>query len=86
MKFVKINPVAIGITLGVLLGLSLFSLGMLTHTLVSGVPIYVAIGSLYLTYNTSFLSALVFCGMGLISGFVVGYIFASLYNLLSERV
>jgi hypothetical protein len=82
----KLQPLAMGITLGALSALITFSLGMLAHTFLSGITTAIAVGTLYLTYNSSFLGSVVLGGLALITGFIGGYIFASLYNFLTDLI
>ena len=86
MTMLRINPVAIGITLGALIGVSIFAIGVLMHLFLAEIPISVAIGALYITYNPSFLGSFICAGFGLVGGAFAGYIFSSLYNFLLDFV
>ena len=82
----KINPIAVGITLGALTSLSIVSVGILIHLFLAGIPIAVAIGGLYITYNPSYLGSFICGGFGLMGGAIAGYIFSALYNFLTDLV
>ncbi len=86
MEASKINPVALGITLGALIGVSIFTLGILIHLFLAGIPIALAVGGLYITYNPSYLGSFICGGFGLIGGAIAGYIFSRLYNILIDVV
>lgn len=86
MALLKLNPVAFGITLGGLSGLSIFGIGIVLHTFFPGLPIGGAIGTLYITYNPSFLNSFVCGALGFMGGAISGYIFARLYNILTDLV
>jgi hypothetical protein len=82
----KLNPAALGLTIGTMLGLTVLFLSALANTFLAGVPISLAVGSLYLTYNTTLLSCLIFGVSTFICAGGSGYLLALIYNFLSDLV
>ena len=84
MTKIKFHPVALGLSTGIISGASLFAMGLLAHLFLFGKPLVAAIGTMYVTYDPSFIGAVIGGLVGFINGFIGGYILAWLYNLLLE--
>lgn len=82
----KLNAVAMGASAGILSAIVVFSLSVLAHTFLTGVPVSFAVGTLFLTYNTTLLSSLILGGSALVGGFIAGFVVCYLYNFLLEWV
>ena len=86
MAYIKIHPIAAGLTLAILSGLSAFFTGLTANMLLNGKPLASMYGTMYITYNPSFLNTAL-GGLGaFIVGLIGGYVAAWLYNLLSEYI
>lgn len=85
MKVSKLNPVALGISFGIISGLTLFSMGLLALFFLHGKPIVAAMGTMYVSYNSSFMNSLLGGLMGFVNAFIAGYIGAWLYNLFVDH-
>lgn len=86
MVISKMNPIAFGLTLGVLSSMAIGGAAMLAYLFFAGVPIVMLIGTIYFSYNPSFLSAIICGGLGFISGLVGGYVFSRVYNFLLDII
>lgn len=86
MAFGKIDPVSLGVSLGVLSGTSTFFMGLMILIFNTGKPFNGTMGAIYITYDFSFLQCLL-AGVGVsVSTFIGSYIIAWAYNLLRHRV
>lgn len=83
MSGCKLSPVGLGLSLGVLWGLSLFVMGLLAHYYAYGHPFVAGIGTLYLGYEPSLRGSIIGGVIGLIDGFITGFLIAWLYNRFS---
>lgn len=76
----KLSPVALGLSLGILWGLSLLVLGLVAYHYSYGQPAVAAIASLYIGYEPSIKGSLIGGLIGFIDAFITGFIVAWLYN------
>ena len=79
----KLNSVSLGLSIGILWGLSVFVMGLVAHFYVYGKPFVEALATLYLGYEPSIKGSIVGGITGLIYGFIVGFLIAWLYNRFS---
>ena len=80
----KLNPLALGMALGVIWGFTLFVMGLIAASGSSyGVPFITAIGTVYIGYAPSFLGSLMGGIIGFIDAFIDGFILGFLYNLFA---
>lgn len=79
----KFKPMAFGLSLGILWGISVFFIGLLAYFYAYGRPFVDALSSLYLGYEPSIMGSLLGGAMGFIDAFITGVIFAWLYNCFS---
>lgn len=76
----KLSPVALGLSLGILWGLSLFVLGLVAYHYSYGQPAVAAIATLYVGYEPSVMGSIIGGVIGFIDAFITGFIVAWLYN------
>ena len=82
----KIHPLAMGLSLGFVVGLAAFTMGLFANTFLNGQPLVAGIGAMYLSYTPSMMGC-VFAGIGgFVGAFVGTYIVIWLYNQLLDRV
>lgn len=84
MAISKLHPVAFGASSGLIFGVSVLLLSFFAYYFLNGKPIILELGTMYLAYNSSPINSAL-CGVvaGL-NGFVGGYIFSWIYNLLID--
>lgn len=70
----------LGITLGVVFGVSMLVYALLSMFVGVGTPIVTLLGSLYVGYDATLIGAFI----GLLWGFIHGYIFGALVVLISN--
>lgn len=80
MSGCKISPVGLGMSLGIIWGLSLFLVGMLAYAYTYGQPFVTAVGTLYVGYVPSIKGSILGGIIGFVDAFIMGYIVAWLYN------
>ncbi|KTD03451.1 hypothetical protein OQJ19_00530 [Fluoribacter gormanii] len=86
MKFGKIDPIALGVSLGALSGISTFFMGLMVLIFNKGKPFAGVMGTIYMTYDLSLLQC-VLAGVGVfVSTFITSFLIAWLYNILSKQV
>jgi len=76
----KICPVSLGLSLGVVWGVSIFIMGMLAHLYLYGKPFVAAVGALYIGYEPSIMGSVIGGIIGFVDAFISGFIIAWLYN------
>jgi len=79
----KINKVALGLTLGILWGASVF-LATLWIMARGGGQTLIALNQFYFGYSVSFLGGLLGLVYGFIDGFIGGWLIALLYNAFAK--
>ena len=83
MKGCKLSPVGLGLSLGVLWGLSVFIMGLLAYSYSYGRPFVEAMATLYMGYAPSVKGSIVGGVIGFIDAFITGFLIAWLYNKFS---
>ena len=83
MKGCKLCPVALGLSFGVLWGLSILIMGLLAYYYTYGNSFVIAVGSLYPGYAPSIKGSILGGIIGVIDGFIGGFLIAWLYNLFN---
>ncbi len=78
----KLNPKALGISLGIISALSIFFLGLVASA-GWGQTLVLTMGSFYKGYSPGILGSLAGGIWGFIEGFIVGYVMARIYNKVS---
>lgn len=84
MSGCKLSPVALGMSLGLLWGLSLLILGLMGHYYAYGHPFVSAIGTVYQGYEPSIKGSIIGGIIGFINAFIDGFLIAWLYNRFSR--
>ncbi|KTC86885.1 bacteriophage holin [Legionella brunensis] len=83
MNKCKLSPVALGLSLGVLWGLSVLILGLIATYYSYGKPFVASMGALYIGYEPTVLGSLLGGLIAFIDSFIGGFLIAWLYNLFS---
>lgn len=84
MNNCKLCPVALGLSLGVIWGVSVFFIGMVAHFYLYGRPFVEALGVLYIGYDPSIAGCVIGGLIGFLDAFLGGLIIAWLYNVFSN--
>jgi len=77
----RLSPLALGLSLGVLWGVSLLIVGLLAHFASYGIEFVKTMNAIYIVYSPSILGSIVGGIIGFIDAFIGGVIIAWLYNL-----
>lgn len=83
MNGCKLSPVGLGLSLGILWGLSLLVIGLLAYYYAYGHPFVSAVGTLYLGYEPSIKGSIIGGLIGFVDAFITGFLIAWLYNRFS---
>lgn len=83
MNKCKLSPVALGLSLGILWGVSVLILGLIATYYAYGKPFVAAVGGLYIGYEPTILGSLLGGLIAFIDFFICGLIIAWLYNLFA---
>jgi hypothetical protein len=86
MAYSKIHPIALGLSLAIIAGISSFLMGLFANMFFSGKPLVSMIGTLYISYNPSILNSALGALIVFINALIAGYIAAWIYNLLSDYI
>jgi hypothetical protein len=81
MTKAKLSPVALGLSLGLVWGVSIFVMGLLAHFFAYGTAFVTSMGVMYVGYEPSIIGSLIGGTMGFIDGFIGGAVIAWLYNV-----
>ncbi|MBA2656705.1 MAG: bacteriophage holin [Tatlockia sp.] len=81
----KLNPLALGLSLGIFWGFSVLILGLIAHFIDYGTAIVNSMGVLYVGYGPSLIGSILGGLMGFIDAFIGGYILAWLYNIFAKQ-
>ncbi len=84
MAFSKIHPVALGLSIGVISGLSTFFMGLLALAFYTGKPLVAMVGTMYVTFNPSLFNSALGAVVVFVNAFIGGYIAVWIYNLLIQ--
>ena len=79
----KLCPKALGLSFGVMWGLSVLIMGLLAHHFMYGVHVVEAVGALYIGYGPSLLGSFIGGIIGFANAFISGFLLAWLYNCFS---
>ncbi|MCP0914371.1 MULTISPECIES: bacteriophage holin [Legionella] len=81
MRYAKLSPLAFGLALGILWGLSMLIMGLIAYFFNYGDLFVTSMGTLYLGYNATIMGSIIGGVIGFIDAFIGGLIVAWLYNL-----
>ncbi|WP_035918972.1 bacteriophage holin [Legionella fairfieldensis] len=79
----KLHPLALGLALGVIWGISTLLMGLIATYYAYGKTFVAAMGSLYIGYEPSVSGSLIGGLIGFIDAFIGGVLVAWLYNLFA---
>lgn len=79
----KLSPMALGLSLGVMWGLSVLIMGLVAFYFMFGTPFVTAMGVVYIGYEPSIVGSLIGGAIGFVDAFIGGVIIAWLYNCFS---
>lgn len=83
MTKARLSPLALGLSVGITWGLSIFLMGLLASYLTYGTAFVSAVGALYIGYEASIIGSVIGGVIGFVDAFIVGVIIAWLYNAFS---
>jgi hypothetical protein len=83
MKGCKLSPLALGLSLGVLWGLSILIMGLVAYYYTYGRPFVTAVSLLYPGYAPSIKGSLLGGLIAFIDAFIGGFLIAWLYNIFN---
>lgn len=80
-KITHLSPLALGLAMGIIRGVSILILGLLAHFFAYGDEFVSAMGQLYRGYDATIFGSILGGIIGLIDGFITGALIAWIYNL-----
>lgn len=83
MTKTKLCPLALGLSLGVLWGVSVLVMGLLAHYYMYGQPFVAAMGQLYLGYDPTITGSVIGGLIGFVDAFIGGALIGWLYNVFA---
>ena len=78
----KICPVALGLSLGIIWGMSVLLMGIMAHLYMFGKPFVAAVGALYIGYDPSIAGSIIGGLIGFVDAFIYGFLIAWIYNAI----
>ncbi|STY28696.1 Uncharacterised protein [Legionella wadsworthii] len=81
MNGCRLSPIALGLALGVLWGISILLMGILSYFYHYGQSFVVAVGTLYPGYAPTIMGSFIGAVIAFIDAFIAGFILGWLYNL-----
>ncbi len=82
----RLNPLAFGLSLGVIWGFSLLFIGLMAFCCGWGVELVNIIGDFYIGYDATVLGSFIGLVWGFLDCFIGGVIIACLYNLITSKL
>jgi hypothetical protein len=79
----KLNPMALGLSLGIMWGVSMLIMGLVAYYFMFGTPFVTAMGGIYVGYEPSITGSIIGGVIGFIDAFIGGLMIAWLYNCFS---
>jgi len=86
MAFSKINPIALGLSIGILSGIVTFFASLAAFIVYAGKPIVSTLGTMYIAYNPTLANCAIGTVIVFVNSFIGCYIAARLYNGLLSHV
>lgn len=83
MQKCKLSPLAMGLSIGVLWGLSVFFTGLAAYYFSYGKPFVIAMSAMYIGYEPSISGSFIGALFGFFDGLIGGAVLAALYNFFS---
>jgi hypothetical protein len=81
----ELNPVKMGLTLGIVCGLYVLFIGLTSALFDWGTAIVDLISSLYIGYSSTLIGSFIGLIWGFIDGFVFGFLLIFIYNKLNKE-
>lgn len=85
MTKTELNPMALGISVGIVSSICILVMGLLAHTFFTGKPLVAGVGAMYMSYNPSVMGAILTSLVGFVNAFIGGYVIAWVYNYLLHK-
>lgn len=83
MSGCKLSPVALGLSLGIIWGLSVLCMGLMAYFYTYGKPFVDAMATLYLGYEPSIKGSIIGGVIGFVDAFIMGLLIGWLYNMFN---
>ncbi len=80
----KLSPLALGLSAGILWGLSTLIMGLMVHYFAFGTEYVTALGNIYVGYGESLQGSIIGGAMGFVHGLVYGALIAWIYNFFAK--
>lgn len=80
----KLSSLALGLSLGVVWGASVFVMGVVALIFTYGAPFVAAVGTLYVGYEPSWMGSVIGGIIGFVDAFIFGIVIAWLYNVFAS--
>ena len=81
----KIRPLGFGMSIGILWGLSVVIISLLSIYFSYGTAVVTFLTTVYLGYELTLVGVLIGTGWAFLDGFVGGFLLAAVYNLFIRR-
>ncbi len=81
----RLNPLAFGVSLGIVWGVSIFLMGLVAFYFMIGTGFVSSMGLIYVGYGTSVVSCINAGAIGFVDAFIIGGLIGWLYNLFAGR-
>lgn len=80
----KLSPLALGLSLGIIWGVSVLIAGLIALHFSYGKPFVVAMSNMYIGYEPTIIGSLIGGAFGFVDGLIGGALIAALYNLFAR--
>lgn len=81
MSTLKLKPLALGLSMGILWGVYVLLMGLVAAFYAYGKPFVAAVGGLYIGYEPTIVGSIIGGAIGFVDAFISGFLIAWLYNL-----
>ena len=79
----RLSPLALGLALGVMWGVSVFLMGLIAYQFMYGATFVSTMGTLYVGYEATIIGSIIGGLIGFVDAFIGGAVIAWLYNVFS---
>lgn len=86
MAYTKLHPIAFGLSIAILAGVSAFLMGLFANMFFNGKPLVSMVGTMYVTYNPSLMNSALGALIVFVNALIGGYIAAWIYNFLADHI
>jgi hypothetical protein len=84
MNQYRLSPLALGLALGVMWGISILIMGLIAYHFTYGTAFVSTMGALYVGYEASIMGSFIGGLIGFVDAFIGGVIIAWLYNIFAS--